>query len=675
MSLNRRTFLTYGLGLGAGSQAWGAFLDPRWADSFQAAAATAPRRLALLVGINQYAKPASNSSRLRDLAGCVTDVALQRDLLVERYGFQPPDVLSLVDSQADATNLKTAFQEHLTQQARAGDWVVFHFSGYGTWWPKPTEPAMMEPALLTAEAGDDTALFAGLAWSELWGLVQGLATDKVTLILDSSFSQPATGRQGNLRSRTAPLPTVASGSALPDLKNIKNRWVLWAAQADGEAFELRGNGFQSGLFSYALTQYLWQAPPPQRLQVALAHTADSLVPRLGSRQGPWGAGPPSGAWGEMTLPGLARAEGFVQDLLDEQTVLLSLRGLTPDQLNCPLLNAQFQIQSAEARPPLMVKITEHNGFQAKAVSPSPMMPLPQPGQWIREKVRALPRHLSLTVALGHQLDRIERVDATSALTAVTTVASVVNVGEQMADCILEKLAGDGYILLREGGQTLDKLKAKENEAIKSAIGRLNSVFERLLALKWLRLLLNDGSTVVALRASLGNLEGPQRRWWQQRQTLQFPSAPGSLITTFLPQIPKELPLQLQLDNGSDNDLYYQILGMASQGKILAWYDDPALLGAHQSQRVPSTHRWPKDKTPGLNQWFVVAAPTPLAALQAFLANLVTIPGQFLEISQPLPLIRALLEDLQSSALPRDADNYYLTPDDWVMLPLSYQVLD
>jgi hypothetical protein len=62
-----------------------------------------------------------------NLAGCVTDVELQRDLLINRYGFQPADIVTLTDGQATRANIETAFLEHLVKQAQAGDVVIFHF--------------------------------------------------------------------------------------------------------------------------------------------------------------------------------------------------------------------------------------------------------------------------------------------------------------------------------------------------------------------------------------------------------------------------------------------------------------------------------------------------------------------------------------------------------------------
>ncbi len=90
---------------------------------FQALAQPGGRKLALLVGINQY--PRSTA-----LGGCVTDVELQRELLIYRFGFNANDILTLTDSQATRENIETAFIKHLTEQAKEGDVVVFRHAGH-----------------------------------------------------------------------------------------------------------------------------------------------------------------------------------------------------------------------------------------------------------------------------------------------------------------------------------------------------------------------------------------------------------------------------------------------------------------------------------------------------------------------------------------------------------------
>jgi hypothetical protein len=53
-----------------------------------------PRKLALLVGINHYPEAVGS------LNGCLTDVRLQKHLLIHRFGFNPADVIEISDDVA-----------------------------------------------------------------------------------------------------------------------------------------------------------------------------------------------------------------------------------------------------------------------------------------------------------------------------------------------------------------------------------------------------------------------------------------------------------------------------------------------------------------------------------------------------------------------------------------------
>gem|GEM_PF-3835566 len=66
-----------------------------------------PRKLALLVGINQYSYP------IATLNGCINDVRLQQELLIHRFGFNSQDILTLTDEAATQKGILTAFEEHL----------------------------------------------------------------------------------------------------------------------------------------------------------------------------------------------------------------------------------------------------------------------------------------------------------------------------------------------------------------------------------------------------------------------------------------------------------------------------------------------------------------------------------------------------------------------------------
>ena len=109
----------------------------------QALAQPTARKLALLVGVDKY--PDS------PLHGCVTDVDLQRELLIYRFGFVPSDILTLTDAQATRDNIETAFVTHLSEQAKPGDVVVFHFSGCGSRVSLGESPGIMQNSLVPAD--------------------------------------------------------------------------------------------------------------------------------------------------------------------------------------------------------------------------------------------------------------------------------------------------------------------------------------------------------------------------------------------------------------------------------------------------------------------------------------------------------------------------------------------
>ncbi|MDY7022566.1 MAG: caspase family protein, partial [Cyanobacteriota bacterium] len=99
-----------------------------------------PRKLALLVGINEY----QGATKLR---GCVMDVELQKHLLIHRFGFNPSDILIVSDNspiKPTRENILEAFQEHLIKQAKPNDVAVFHYSGHGSLVKDPSPLALEE---------------------------------------------------------------------------------------------------------------------------------------------------------------------------------------------------------------------------------------------------------------------------------------------------------------------------------------------------------------------------------------------------------------------------------------------------------------------------------------------------------------------------------------------------
>jgi len=107
MSHDRRQFLKFSSSFLA---TLGISTLPIWqqSDRFaRALSSTKGRKLALLVGINKY--PISSYA---DLKGCITDVELQKALLVNRFGFNPNDVLTLTNDTTQKPtrqNILTSF--------------------------------------------------------------------------------------------------------------------------------------------------------------------------------------------------------------------------------------------------------------------------------------------------------------------------------------------------------------------------------------------------------------------------------------------------------------------------------------------------------------------------------------------------------------------------------------
>jgi Caspase domain len=262
MGLKRREFLQQASwvlsALGIGEIGW-----QRLADRYQnVLAQPTARKLALLVGVDRY--PDS------PLHGCVTDVELQRELLIYRFGFQPSDILTLTDAQATRENIATAFVTHLSEQAKPGDAVVFHFSGCGSRVSLGDSPEVMENSLVL---GDDVLpsktdrAVNDILEETLLLLVRSLATESAIAILDTSYIYPGFDKNGNFRIRSRPRPTIGQPSLAEltfreQLQSRKNRnskgAIVLAASAPAQlAAEATWNGFTAGLFTYALTQTLW----------------------------------------------------------------------------------------------------------------------------------------------------------------------------------------------------------------------------------------------------------------------------------------------------------------------------------------------------------------------------------------------------------------------------------
>ena len=698
MGLSRRTFLRKaGLGLAAlgvseivlsllGDQSLAVPVFDRY---FQALAQPGGRKLALLVGINQY--PGTTA-----LAGCLTDVELQRELLIHRFGFNPRDILTLTDSQATRENIETGFIEHLTQQAEAGDVVVFHFSGYGSRIQinpeSGTNPSVrLQDSFVPVDgilSSQESGLANDLLADTLALLLLSLATDHVTTILDTSHTNTVNVLQGSLRVRSSPHPPAVGSrpdelafqeqllarinSSRTQLKQVENLnfqrgLVLTAASASQPATENQWHGFSAGLFTYALTQYLWQALPATTVQVSLSRTALMVNQLVGKDQQPRLIGEKSlhpllayylspdgkiGADGVVTaveeggrlarlwlagLPAIVLEHYGINSLLElvsDDSSLVSQGSINQEVIANS--RQKLQLRSKEgliARTRLVGSIIAENS-------------LLQVGQLVQEAVRVLPRNIGLTVALDTHLERIERVDATSAFASTPYVSSVVIAGEQPADYLfgrgpekaktegVEPQFKGGYGLFYLGRDPIRNTIGEEGEAVKSAVNRLQPKLKTLLAAKLLRLSANEGSSRLGIRASLEMISPEQKiimqrdtwRWSESSEGVSDPTKSRELMSNIVaptvPVLPIGSRIQYRLQNYSDRTIYFMILGWQTSGNAIALYHHQSLPPQSDSDQntVPNQGIIAPGATltipqPGTAFEWIVPSPVGLAEIQ------------------------------------------------------------
>lgn len=243
---------------------------------------------ALLVGINRYAQRG-----LRPLRGCVTDVDLQRELLIHRFGFEEGDIRCLTDEDATRENILDAFETHLIEGCDETSIAVFHFSGHGRRVADSAATRVIgderDPLNSTLvpyqdEGEDDIPDIMG---KTLFLLTSKLRTNNVTLVLDSCYAEG--GVRGNVRVRSGGRRRSLSPSqaeldyqarliddlnldpdSLQELRDISiaKGIALAAARRNQEAADVtfgtteNGQSFDAGAFTYFLTQYLWRESEP-----------------------------------------------------------------------------------------------------------------------------------------------------------------------------------------------------------------------------------------------------------------------------------------------------------------------------------------------------------------------------------------------------------------------------
>ncbi len=580
-----------------------------------------PRKLALLVGINNYA-----NASIPNLKGAVTDVHAQRELLTHRFGFSSKDILMLTDAQASRKRILQAFEEHLIKQAKLGDVVVFHYSGHGS-------QVSDEPDCDSVAAGKklcvnstivpydsflsstttDEELINDIMGHTLFLLMSAVQTENLTVLLDCCHS--GGGTRGNFLIRA--IERSGEGTdfrpALEE-KAYRQQWlsrlklspdeyirqrrkgvakgvVLAAARQEQRAADVPFGDFHAGAFSYTLTRYLWQQTSSEavgNITTPIALSVKTQAATIGYSQDPVLEYKPSSQNAERPIFFLNQrippAEAVVTTVSNNQ-VICWLGGVDPETLEAFGKDAIFTAVNHKGQEQGEVKLTIRDGLRATGEI---LKGFVQPGSLLQEKIRGIPKDLSLEIVLdpslendlnqaGEELKQIKRVRALPAgqggkylLTRITEAY------RQELESTSPEVPPIGSLgLLSPGGeQTVEGSFGLANETIDSAISRLRPKFTLLLARRLLQLIKNTSSSKVAVDVKV-YFEGSTGTD-QQISTVKTPrcqklfasAAPSKTIGKIsIHQVKSGKAIQVQVTNNEPKNLYIVILGIASSGEI------------------------------------------------------------------------------------------------------------
>ena len=463
-----------------------------------------PRKLALLVGINQYESASS-------LRGCLNDVEMQRELLIHRYGFNPSDIVEVWDNASSSDlrptrdNIIRAFKEHLIAQAHPGDVVVFHYSGHGSRVEDPTpldseacreardcnlNGTLVPNDRIAFDPQDTTITVKDIMGRSLFLLTRAIETDNVTMVLDSCHS--GAGTRGNTVVRAEVRDFSRTFLASPEefemqqelvthldfsqaafeaarIEGIANGIAIGSARREQLALDYSFDGFHAGAFSYLLTRYLWQMSGSEAAgttYVNLARSTRVLADR--HPQDPIIEYEPGTDNQEKPLyfvePERPTAEAVITDITGSQ-ISFWLGGISSQNIGSTdtiftVLDANHEILLQADGNPLQIQQTTRSGLAATGRilngDPSQL----QAGQLLRERVVGIPLNPKLTLGLDPSLDD-ETESARTALNDALIADSVnrlevvdVDPDDSVSlDYILGKATEDLLAQLTEAGET------------------------------------------------------------------------------------------------------------------------------------------------------------------------------------------------------------------------------
>jgi hypothetical protein len=431
----------------------------------------ARQKRALLVGISDY--PGNDARELKTqglwyrLPGAVTDVELQRELLIHRFGFHAEDILVLQDKEATREGILTAFQTHLLQGIQSDrDIAIFHYSGHGsnvidsnqvfkdglngTIVPHDAEL----PPGYPQNGGEVNDITAGT----IFLLREAIArkTKNATFILDSCYS--GGGVRGNLILRSRPgqvelnEPTITQLVSSQAEQAEQKRWLkalgwsemewidrrkharvngaaIFAAQRDQAAADITfAENIHAGIFTYALTRQLWQQTSNEgmgKIIVAVSDKTEQFLkisentrlqtPGIEVQQGSQDDQQPM-YFSPLQKPA---AEAVITEVKGKAVKLL-LTGTEPEVLAALGKGAVLTLVDDQGRSQGSVQIETRDHLTATGSLQTDSAIQVAPGATLQEQLRAVPTDLNLRIGLDPSL----RQDITAAEVALRSLPRI-----------------------------------------------------------------------------------------------------------------------------------------------------------------------------------------------------------------------------------------------------------
>ncbi len=659
-----------------------------------------PRKLALLAGINAYPE----GSQFTPLQGCITDVDLQRQLLIHRFGFNARDILTLTDTQATRQGILMAFEEHLIKQAKPGDVVVFHYSGHGSQVMDPDrdEPDGLNSTFVPVDGvlppgfPEQGGTVKDIMGHTLFLLMSALPTESVTVVLDSCHS--GGGMRGNLRvrSRTGGAILQADPAEFEYQKQWLSRLnlspaefiqqrrsgvakgvVIASAKRDQLAADAPFSDFYAGAFTYLMTQYLWQEPGTSVVSSAIPRVARSTNKVSFSNQEPvFEVKPGSGYEKQLiyfTTKQTAPAEAVIMKVEGDQAELW-LGGLDPQSLAAFDQNAILTAIDSKGGEQGQVKLESRSGL----VGWGKLLKAAKPGVLLQEKVRGIPTDLPLKIGLDPSLGTAA-VQAKQALEAMKRMKPL-PLQEGEVDYILGRM-GDRYqtLLQKAGIQNLPPVDSvglfspgldivpgsfgAAGESVTDAVIRLQAKLKSLLAARIVRLTLNTNSSRLNVAVSMT----PAGRDTQLIASTFAVRGRGQAIAANPRPVsdPKRLPLetaiQFHITNNEPRDLYVSVLVIDSTGEMAVIFpnqwtatSEVMKVAAGQTLRLPEPEKdrfkLVTQEPRGTTEVLIIASSTPLGNALKALQGVASRSGQSrgpVALSDPTEVIGSMLDDLDA----------------------------